>query len=116
MAFKLGREKRDFKNSENVKVNRKKLPKGVLGFANNDNTIDIDSSIPKGSALEKKVLNHEGQHAKDMAEGKLGYGDDHVRYMGKTYHRKDGKIKYNGKWTPDGDHNFPWEKRAQNAE
>ena len=116
MAFKLGGEKRNFKNSSNVQIRRKKLPKGVLGFANNDNTIDIDESIPEGSSLYRKVKNHEEQHAKDMSEGKLGYTDNNITYMGKTYPRKNGKIKYNGKWTAEGDHSFPWEKRAQRAE
>ena len=81
-----------------------------------NNTIDIDESIPEGSSLYKKVKNHEEQHVKDMSEGKLGYTDDNITYMGKTYPRKNGKIKYNGKWTAEGDHSFPWEKRAQKAE
>ena len=116
MAFKLGGENRDFKNSSNVKINRKKLPKGVLGYANNDNTIDIDKSIPEGSALYKKVKNHEEKHAQDMHDGVLGYDDSSITYKGKKFKRKEGKIFYNGKWTEEGDSNFPWEKRAQNAE
>ena len=116
MAFKLGGEKRNFKNSDTVKINRKQLPDGVLGFANNDNTIDIDSSIPEGSKLYNKVKNHEGQHIKDMNSGLLSYGNDWIKYKGKTYPRKGGKIKYNGNWSQEGSKNFPWEKRAENAE
>jgi len=51
-----------------------------------------------------------------MKSGMLGYGDDYVRYKGKTYHRRDGKIKYNGKWHQEGSDAFPWEKRAKKAE
>ena len=32
--------------------------------------------------------------------------------MGKKYPRKDGKIKYNGKWSEEGSKSFPWEKAA----
>ena len=116
MAFKLGKETRNFKNSSNVKINRKKLPKGVLGFANNDGTIDIDESIPENSSLYKQVKNHEEDHAMRMQTGELGYGDDWVRWRNKTYPRKDGKIKYNGKWSEEGSNNFPWEKEAVKAE
>ena len=48
----------------------------------------------------------------DMASGKLAYGDDFIRYNGRTYHRQNGKINYNGSWTPEGDKSFPWEKAA----
>ena len=51
-----------------------------------------------------------------MGSGKIEYGDDYVRDGNQTYHRKDGKIKYNGEWKDEGDHSFPWEKRAMNAE
>ena len=58
---------------------------------------------------------HEGQHMDDMASGKLAYGDDYIRYNGRTFHRKNGKINYNGSWKPEGDKSFPWEKRAYKA-
>ena len=112
MGFKLGSEQRQIRNSKTTPIFRKKLEGGVLGEANNDGSIYIDKDIPKGSALEKEVINHEGQHAKDMASGKLAYGDDYVRHNSKTYPRKDGKIKYNGKWTEEGSKKFPWEKSA----
>ena len=54
-------------------------------------------------------------HAKRMKTGELGYGDDWVRWKGKTYARKDGKIKYNGKWMVEGHRDFPWEKIADKA-
>ena len=116
MGFKLGKERRQIRNSKNTPIFRKKLEGGVMGKANNDGSIDIDKSVKPGSALEKRVINHEMQHMKDMESGKLSYGDDYVRYDGKTYHRKDGKIKYNGKWHEEGSMSFPWEKRARNNE
>ena len=92
MGFKLGSEGRRIRNSKDTPIFRKKLGKGILGEANMDGSIYIDKSVPKGSALEKRVINHEGKHLDDMKSGKLSYGDDYVRYNGKTYHRKDGKI------------------------
>jgi len=53
---------------------------------------------------------------KDMQSGKLSYGDDYVRYNETTYPRKNGKIKYNGKWSEEGSMNFPWEKKARDNE
>jgi hypothetical protein len=81
-----------------------------------DGSIYIDKDVPKGSALEKRVIRHESVHAKEMKSGKIAYGDDYVRDGNKTYHRKDGKIKYNGKWHEEGSSVFPWEKRAKKAE
>ena len=116
MAFKLGSEKRQVRNSKETPIFRKNLDKGVLGEANMDGSIYIDKSVPKGSALEKRVIAHESQHAKDMSNGTLSYTDDYVRHNGTTYPRKDGKIKYNGKWLVEGSGKFPWEKKAENAE
>ena len=109
MAFKLGSEKRGA-------LVRKKLGKGILGEANNDGSIYISDKIKPGSKQERSVYNHEKQHQDDMDAGILGYGDNWVRYKNKTYHRKDGKIKYNGKWHVEGSMTFPWEKRAKKAE
>ena len=112
MAFKLGREKRGFKGP----IIRKNLAKGILGEANNDGSIFIHKDIKPGSKQEQTVINHEAKHAEDMKKGILDYGDDYVRYKGKTYHRKEGKIKYQGKWYKEGSNAFPWEKVAVKAE
>ena len=96
MGFKLGNEKRQIRNSKETPIFRKNLDKGILGEANMDGSIYIDKDVPKGSALEKRVIRHESVHAKEMKSGKIAYGDDYVRDGNKTYHRKDGKIKYNG--------------------
>ena len=112
----MGRERRKLRTPKNTKIVRKDLDPGILGEANMDGSIFIDKDVPKGSALEKKVIRHEGVHAKEMKQGKIAYGDDYVRDGNKTYHRKDGKIKYNGKWHEEGSNVFPWEKRAKKAE
>jgi len=116
MAFKLGSEKRQIRNSNNTPIIRKNLEKNILGEANMDGSIYVDKSVPKGSALEKRVIAHEMQHVKEMSSGKLSYTDDYVRHNGTTYPRRDGKIKYNGKWHEEGSNVFPWEKRAAKAE
>ena len=116
MGYKMGRERRKLRTPKNTKIVRKDLDPGILGEANMDGIIFIDKDVPKGSALEKRVIRHEGVHAKEMKQGKIAYGDDYVRDGNKTYHRKDGKIKYNGKWHEEGSNVFPWEKRAKKAE
>ncbi len=116
MGFKLGKETRRIRNSKETPIFRKNLDKGILGEANMDGSIYVDKDVPKGSALEKKVIRHESVHAKEMKSGKIAYGNDFVRDGKKTYHRKDGKIKYNGKWHEEGSNVFPWEKRAKKAE
>ena len=98
------------------KVERKNLADGILGEANMDGSIYVDKSVKPGSAQDKKIIAHEGVHAKEIASGKIEYGDDYVRDGNSTFHRKNGKIKYNGKWHEEGSDVFPWEKRAKKAE
>jgi len=120
MGFKLGSEGRRIRNSKDTPIFRKKLGKGILGEANMDGSIYIDKSVKPGSALEKRVINHEQAHLDQMndpdPQRRLSYGDDYVRHNGKTYPRANGKIKYNGKWSEEGSMNFPWEKAAKKAE
>ena len=96
-------------------VIKKELEPGVAGEANNDGTIFVDHNIKENTVDEAEVIVHEAKHMKDMQEGILDYTDDHVTYKGKKYPRKDGYIKYNGKWVEEGNKNFPWEKRAYKA-
>tara|TARA_R100000742_G_C4250050_1_gene68459 strand:- start:14 stop:391 length:378 start_codon:yes stop_codon:yes gene_type:complete len=93
-------------------IMRKDLEDGVLGEANMDGSIYLSNKLKPGSRMEKEVLEHELNHLKDMKMGKLKYDDDSITYNGKTYPRKDGKIKYNGKWMQEGASGFPWEKKA----
>ena len=123
MGFKLGSENRKntYRSHKNrfdkddasvpgVPVIRKKLDKGVLGEANIDGSIFISDKIEPGSAEERKILMHEMGHLVDMKVGKLSYTDNDITWMGETYERKNGKINYNGKWTPEGSTDFPWEQ------
>ena len=100
-------------------VIRKPLAPGVMGEANMDGTIFINSNIQPGSAEEKEVINHEMRHATDMKIGKLSYSDDFVKYNGETFLRKtiNGKdmIIVDGVAKEAGDHDFPWENDANNG-
>ena len=111
MGFELGKEKRGFKNSKNVKIIEKKLDDGVKAEANNDGSVYVDHSIVNTKDY-KKIVDHEMDHMKRMETGELDYGDDWVRWKSNTYQRKGGKILYNMKWHEEGDHNLPWEKLA----
>jgi hypothetical protein len=51
-----------------------------------------------------------------MKAGELDYEDNSLTWKGKTYPRKNGKIKYKGKWIPEGSKKFPWEAEAFNKE
>ena len=122
MAFKLNRYKHlpgiatNGKLDKKLNIKRKNLEDGTLGEAKMDGSVEVDKSVPQGSKLEKKIVTHEAVHAKEIKSGRIAYGDDWVRSDGKTYPRKGGKIKYNGKWKLEGDSSFPWEKRAMKAE
>ena len=70
----MGRERRKLRTPKNTKIVRKDLDPGILGEANMDGSIFIDKDVPKGSALEKRVIRHEGVHAKEMKQGKIAYG------------------------------------------
>ena len=120
MSYKMGRERRKIRTPKNTKIVRKDLDPGILGEANMDGSIFIDKDVPKGSALEKRVIRHESVHAKEMKEGRIEYGKDYVRDGNKTYLRKtrNGKdmVKVNGEWYEVGDKRLAWEKRAKKAE
>ena len=123
MAFKLGGENRksNYGTTKNrfdrddacvpgVPVIRKKLAKGIMGEANMDGSIFISDKVEPGSAEERKILMHEMGHMVDMKTGKLSYTDDSITWMGEDFDREKGMIKFEGKWLPEGDTSFPWEK------
>jgi len=92
----------------------KKLAKGEAGQAHRDGTIEI---APDLSPVEReKTIAHEKQHVEDIKAGRLDYDDNYVYWNGKKYERKNGKIKYNGKWYKEGHKSLPWEKKAYDAE
>ena len=116
MTFKLGNEKRQYRNSKDTPIIKKNLEKGVMAEANMDGSIFVDHKVDLNSKEGKKTVAHEMQHIKDMKSGKAAYTDDYVRWNKTTHPRKDGKIQYKGKWYQEGDNALPWEKKAVKAE
>jgi len=126
MGFKLGSERGPTLNRGQVEsrlsfkqadssipgtpVLRKDLEQGILGEANNDGSIFISHKVEPGSEQERQILMHEMVHMKDMKTGKLAYDDNHIKWDGNIYERKDGKIFYNNEWHLEGSKDFPWEK------
>ena len=100
-------------------VIRKPLASNVMGEANMDGSIYINSNIKPGSEEERQVINHEMRHATDMRVGKLAYSDDFVKFNGVTYPRKtiNGKdmIIVDGVAKEAGSDDFPWEHDANNG-
>ena len=84
-----------------------------------DGTIYINKSLHPNSHDFKQTLNHEMKHVTEIKLGKLAYDDDSVTYNGINYPRKDingvDSILVDGKWKEAGDHDFPWEKDANNG-
>ena len=138
MGFKLGSERGNYAANGVIKnklsfgkesggnasvpgtpVVRKPLGENIMGEANMDGSIYINSNITPGSEEERQVINHEMRHATDMRVGKLAYGDNYIKYQGETFMREtiDGKdmIKVDGKWKEAGDGGFPWEDDANNG-
>ena len=74
--------------------------------------LGVRTEVKEKNHDDNKVMKHEAQHVKVMQSGREGCGDDWVRWEGKTFARKNGKIKYNGTWKEEGDRSFPWEKSA----
>ncbi len=122
MAFKLGKEHRRFGEPNKNRFNkddasvpgtpifRKDLESGIMGEANIDGSIFISNKVTPGSEEERKILMHEMKHLVDMKTGKLSYTDDDITWVGESYPRKNGKIKFEGKWLLEGSKQFPWEK------
>ncbi len=88
---------------------------GVLGRANKNGSITINCNI-NDPAQEVNTISHEQTHVEQMKAGKLDYDDNSITWQGKTYPRKNGKIKYKGKWILEGSKKFPWEQEAYKKE
>ena len=120
MAFKLGRENREFKTPNNTTLFKKNMEDGSLAQANMDGSIDVDVAVNLNSKLGEKVIKHEMAHQEQIASGRAAYGDNWVMWEDKIYFRKeedgipviDGP---NGRW-PEGHPNHPWEAEAIQAE
>ena len=136
MGFKLGSERGNYAANGVIKnklsfgkesggnasvpgtpVVRKPLGQNIMGEANMDGSIYINSNITPGSEEERQVINHEMRHATDMKLGKLAYSDNDITYNGQVFPRetRNGKdmIKVDGKWKEAGAHDFPWEQKAK---
>ena len=121
MAYKLGKERRQIRNSSNTPIFRKKLGKNILAEANNDGTIFVDPSVKPGTKKYKKVIAHEEKHIKDMQSGRAAYTDTSVTWEGKKF-KRDGNCNISGTLNgkvvvaPEGSNVWPWEKSAIKAE
>tara|TARA_R100000700_G_scaffold29413_1_gene36226 strand:+ start:382 stop:738 length:357 start_codon:yes stop_codon:yes gene_type:complete len=102
------------KRGVQFKVKRKDLGEGVLGEAY-PNKVVINKNVTVGSDQYKDVMKHEAQHVRDMQIGRAGFSEKYVKWEGKLYPRKNGTIKYKGKWIEEGDKSFPWEQAANKA-
>ena len=126
MTFKLGKSNKPIIQRGEIKsklffnkdatsipgtpIYRKDLDKGIMGEANDDGSIFLSKKVKPGSEEEKHILAHEMVHLTDMKMGKLAYDDNHIKWNGNIYERKNGKINYQGQWMPEGSKDFPWEK------
>ena len=97
-------------------IEQKVLPPGVTAEAVGKDKIVINSKVPKDSDLYKRAVAHETHHAKEMASGRIAYGEDWVRDGDQIFPRQNGKIKQGSAWNMEGSAAFPWERRAMKAE
>ena len=120
MAFKLGRENRNFKHSGNVKIVSTPLDKGTIAEARNDGTIAVSPHVKPGSKLMNRVVKHEQAHMDQMEEGRAAYGDNWVMWEDKIYLRRtiNGEKVIDGPMgrLPEGHPLHPWEAEAIAAE
>ena len=120
MAFKLGRERREYKIPGKSKIFKKQLDGDTLAEANMDGSIYVDPSVNLNSKFGRRVIKHEQKHLEQIEEGRAGYNDNVVMWEGKLYMRRkiDGEDVIdgpNGRW-PEGHKNHPWEAEAIQAE
>jgi len=93
----------------------KVLPKGVLGRANRDGSIEVANGL--SPTKKKQVIAHEQKHQEDMQSGKLDYDKKFIYWNNEKYKRTaDKKINYKGKLYIEGSPALPWEKAANKAE
>ena len=93
----------------------KVLPKGVLGRANRDGSIEVANGL--SPTKKKQVIAHEQKHQEDMKSGKLDYDKKFIYWNNEKYKRTaDKKINYKGKLYIEGSPALPWEKAANKAE
>ena len=117
--MRFGQQAGEYGSVPGTPIIRVPLDEGIMGEANMDGTIYVNSNITPGSEEDKQVINHEMRHATDMKLGKLAYDDDSITYNGEVFARetRNGKdmIKVDGQWKEAGDTGFPWEDDANNG-
>jgi len=127
MAFKLGKSKGLQASAGNIKstfkfkqtdlsvpdvpVYKKKLGENIIGEANMDGSIYVDSSVDDNSLELARVLNHEMQHVTAMKIGNETYDDNAVYFNGEVWPRGEGYIMnpHTGEKLQEGDPSLPWE-------
>ena len=98
MAFKIS----PFYNIDNTPIYNVDMEDGVLGKANNNGSITLNSKLKDPKQIDN-VIEHEKVHLDQMKRGDLDYDDDNVYWKGKKYSRASMK---------EGAKNLPWEKEA----
>ncbi len=91
-------------STDNPPIYHVKLGDGVLGKANKNGTILVNSDITDKNQYDS-VIKHEKVHLDQMKRGDLDYNDTHVFWKGKTYPRATMK---------EGSPSLAWEREAYN--
>tara|TARA_R110002020_G_scaffold3144_1_gene14402 strand:- start:1112 stop:1456 length:345 start_codon:yes stop_codon:yes gene_type:complete len=99
MAFKLGEAPYSI---DGPSVLFKDLGQGILGEANKNGTININSKLDP--EFVEEVLDHEEVHINQIRRGDLTYDDGNIYWKGRKFNKNSG-IVMEGK-------NTPWEKQA----
>jgi len=97
-------------NIDNTPIYFVEEEEGVLGRANMNGTITINSKVKSPNQV-KEIIKHEKVHIDQMKDGRLAYDNDNI------YHRKSGKGKWKVKKRSnkvDGSPSSWWEKEAYN--
>ena len=99
-----------------ITIKKTTLEPGVIAEAVSESKIVVSKDVPEDSKLYKRAIAHEGHHAKEMASGRIAYGDNFVRDGDQVFARGGGKIQQGSVWKMEGSKDFPWERRAIKAE
>ena len=107
------------KNTLNTPIYNMDMEDGTLGMATKNGSILVNREM--SPAQQENTINHESVHLQDIKDYRasdgikgLDYNDNELIYNGKSYARKDGKIKYEGEWKDEGWPGFIWEQKAYN--
>ena len=115
--MRFGKQTGDIGSVPGTPVIRVPLEEGVMGEANMDGSIYVNSNIIPGSLEDKQTINEEMRHATDIKIGKIAYDDNSVTYNGREFPRMDidgvDSILVDGEWKKAGDPSFPWEIDAK---